>query len=242
MKHHNKEYIAKSLIIAFIIFEFMYLIGSKEYMYYVHPRILIFLYISVVIFAFLLFANLRMLHQIRHIYNYKYCRIAVLPFLLMGGMSLFTRSNAKTEKKEELNMEATSEFHEPLNKRIENPKFELLDSEIYKFNRLLYDKKEILEDKIVTYTVFVHYNKDTANNQFMAARMTMVCCAADMLPDGLIVHMDKQPTWSEGTWIRLTGKIQYEYKKDIPLPFAYLTFISAEKTDKPISDVVYPEF
>lgn len=242
MIHQSKEYIIKSLIITLILGEIIYLLASGQSIYYVHPRILIFLKICIVIFLFLLVANICMIRQIRHIYNYKYCRIVVLPFLLMAGMSLFTRSSAVNPKKEEQKEEQESGISQPLSQRIENPHFELLDSEIYKFSRLLYDKRDILNGKTVTYTAFVHYGKGISENEFIAARMTMVCCAADMMPDGLKVRMKQQPTWKEGTWIRLTGKIKYEKQKDVSVPLPYIEFIDAHTTDKPISDIVYPEF
>lgn len=245
MMYQRRGYIVKSLVIALIMIEMLYLLISGQVEIYVHPRINNFIKVSVVLFAFLFFANVQMSKQLRHIYNYPYYRIVVLPFVIMAVLSIGTRIGGQHQNRGVRNEEELDNSLDiPLNQRIQNSHFQLLDSEIFNFNKLLYDEQEVLEGKIVTYTVFVHYNKEITRekNQFIAARMMMACCAADMVPNGQIVHTQEPPEWKEGTWLRLTAKIKYEYQENIEIPLARLEFISAIPTEEPVSAIVYPQF
>lgn len=81
-------------------------------------------------------------------------------------------------------------------------------------------------------------NEEFSDNEFVPARLMMVCCAADMVPVGFLCRYDKASELAADAWVKVTGtiiKAQYD-GETVPC-------IQAETvltTDKPANDYVYP--
>jgi putative membrane protein len=92
--------------------------------------------------------------------------------------------------------------------------------------------------KKVTVTGFVYRDKNFKHGEFVAARLMMVCCAADLSPAGLLAHYDKTPELKQDGWFKFTGKIENGEFKGQQMPVINIT--KAEKVQKPKEEYVYP--
>lgn len=81
-------------------------------------------------------------------------------------------------------------------------------------------------------------NEDFKDNEFVPARLMMVCCAADMQPVGFLCRYDKASGLKSDSWVKVSGiigKTNFE-GQDVP-------FIEAEsviEAKKPNDDYIYP--
>ncbi|HBE9444107.1 TIGR03943 family putative permease subunit [Clostridioides difficile] len=253
MKNINKEYLIKLLTVMVVLIQIIYLLWKKEIVYYIHPRMIPYLVISICILLFIALSYIMILTKPKHIYQYGSTKYIILSFLITTLLISYSGLNIDKEKtkvekykgkeKYQDKISEKEEFRDrTLEERIYDEKFDVFDTEIYDFLNLLYTKQSVLKGKEVTYVVFVHYDDSLEKNQFIASRSIMVCCAADMISSGPIVNMNQPPKWKEGEWILLTGKIEYKEQKNSSNKTAFLNYIDAKPIEKPLEEVVYPNF
>ncbi|KPI54600.1 hypothetical protein IM33_08105 [Clostridioides difficile] len=253
MKNINKEYLIKLLTVMVILVQIIYLLWKKEIVYYIHPRMIPYLVISICILLFIVLSYIMILTKPKHNYHYGSTKYIILSFLITTLLISYNGLNIDKEKmkvekhkekeKYQVKISEKDEYRDrTLEERIYYDKFDVFNTEIYDFLNLLYTKQSVLEGKEVTYVVFAHYDDSLEKNQFIAARSIMVCCAADMIPSGPIVNMNQPPKWKEGEWILLTGKIEYKKQKNSSNKTAFLDYIDAKPIEKPLEEAVYPNF
>ncbi|HBF0594150.1 TPA: hypothetical protein KNN84_002111 [Clostridioides difficile] len=247
MKNINKEYLIKLLTVMLILVQIIYLLWKKEIVYYIHPRMVPYLVVSICVLLFIALSYIMMLTKPKHNYHYRSTKYIILSFLITTSLISYSGLNmdkekTKIEKHQDKILEKEEYRDRTLEERIYDEKFDVFDTEIYTFLNLLYTKQSVLEGKEVTYVVFAHYDDSLEKNQFIAARSIMVCCAADMISSGPIVSMNQPPKWKEGEWILLTGKIEYKEQKNSNNKTAFLNYIDAKPIEKPLEEVVYPNF
>jgi len=93
----------------------------------------------------------------------------------------------------------------------------------------LYNNLDCFVDKKYQYLAQVYSMDDFKENQFLAGRYFMVCCAADLAVNGIICESDIRSQLKEGQWITVTGTIeQYEYNKTLMPILKDVTISEAE--------------
>lgn len=102
----------------------------------------------------------------------------------------------------------------------------------------IYDNMSTYEGKKIQLTGFVFKDKAYNKNEFVAARLMMSCCSADLQPVGLLCHYDKAEQLKQDSWIDVTGKIQIIDYQGEKTPVIIVE--SIQKTEKPKNDYVYP--
>ncbi len=78
------------------------------------------------------------------------------------------------------------------------------------------------------------------SNEFVPARMLMSCCAADLVPCGIICKYDKAAELKDGSWVTVTGIIHigdYQGNKE-----PQISVVSVSPADKPKEEYVYPVY
>ena len=60
----------------------------------------------------------------------------------------------------------------------------------------------------MTVTGFVFRDESFGTDQFVAARLLMVCCAADMQTVGLLCQYDGAAQFESDSWVTVTGVLQ----------------------------------
>jgi putative membrane protein len=72
----------------------------------------------------------------------------------------------------------------------------------------LYTDLDKYVGRTVTVTGFVFRDESFAVDQFVTARLLMVCCAADMQTVGLLCQYDGAPQLESDSWVTVTGVLQ----------------------------------
>ncbi len=78
---------------------------------------------------------------------------------------------------------------------------------------------------------------DFAQNEFVPVRYSMVCCAADLQPCGVLCRSDEAKSLKNDDWVWVTGKLKIENYKGQTMPVCYVTKI--EKAEKSKQEYVY---
>jgi len=76
------------------------------------------------------------------------------------------------------------------------------------------------------------------DNEFVPARLMMVCCAADMQPVGFLCRYDKASELKSDSWVKVTGiigKTKFD-GEDVP----FIEAKSVIEAEKPAGDYIYP--
>ena len=85
--------------------------------------------------------------------------------------------------------------------------------------------------------VFNDY-EEFADNEFVPARLMMVCCAADMEPTGFLCRFNNASELEADSWVKVTGIVGKTEFCGETIP--YIEAQSVVKTDKPADEYVYP--
>lgn len=104
----------------------------------------------------------------------------------------------------------------------------------------LYDNIDCFEGKRYQYLAQVFSMEAFKENQFLAGRYFMVCCAADLAVNGVMCESDKRSDLKEGQWITVTGTIvQNEYDGMTVPMFTNVTMTQAEA---PATEYLYYKY
>jgi putative membrane protein len=121
---------------------------------------------------------------------------------------------------------------------MENDTIVMNDGNFYRWLTEIYDHKEMYKGKKIQVIGFVLRDKKGKDNEFVPARMLMICCTADLQFVGMLCRYDQAKTLQRDAWVKVTGTIdliQYKGKK-VPIILAE----EVVSTDKPKTDYVYP--
>jgi putative membrane protein len=101
----------------------------------------------------------------------------------------------------------------------------------------LYDYLDDFKGKRYQFTAQVFPLEGLKENQFLAGRYIMTCCAVDLTGYGVISESDLAEGFKENEWLTVTGTIgEYEYNG---MMVPYLTDIEVEKATAPKEEYVY---
>lgn len=112
-------------------------------------------------------------------------------------------------------------------------------SNYYKCLCAIYADMDKYEGTSVEVVGFVfNENESFAEDEFVPARLMMVCCAADMQPVGLLCQYEKALELEANSWVKVSGTIkEAEFDGEtIPVIVAQ----SVEMTEEPDNAYVYP--
>lgn len=94
-------------------------------------------------------------------------------------------------------------------------------------------------DKPIEVVAFVYKDEEQfSDTQFVPARMLMSCCAADMVPVGLVCNYDKTSELVENSWVKVEGRLGVVDYNGKSMPCINADKIT--KTDKPAQEYIYP--
>ncbi|NYB75815.1 TIGR03943 family protein [Sedimentibacter hydroxybenzoicus DSM 7310] len=88
----------------------------------------------------------------------------------------------------------------------ENKKINIINDEFYPWITEIYANMDGYEGYEITMTGFVFKDQEYLNeNEFVPARLAMVCCAADLAPIGILCLYDNLSELESGQWVTVTG-------------------------------------
>ena len=101
----------------------------------------------------------------------------------------------------------------------------------------LYGNLSKYEGKKIQIVGFVFKDKEFGKNEFVPARLSMNCCAADMQPVGVLCNYTGAAQLKKDSWVRVTGKVQKGEFKGQEMPV--IVAETVEPTSKPKNEFVY---
>lgn len=257
MKKLNKEIILKIVIlICFEIF-FIKLLITNEIKEYVHPRIIPFVILCVILMIGMIIVLIRKISienkTIIKLRNY-------IIFLVPIALTIFIQSNHnysssisnynKNAKISSINSSATNiQSSNTEEKSIEdnttpiesNQSDDAINVNASNFVQTLnsflkepdkYDEKSISMDGFI-------YTDDKVNTDyFVLSRYMMVCCAADMQIVGIRCNINNHDKFDNNVWVKVSGKLKkdsYEGQDDL-----IIIVDSIQKDNSPNTSYVYP--
>lgn len=81
-------------------------------------------------------------------------------------------------------------------------------------------------------------NENFKDNEFVPARLMMVCCAADMQPVGFLCRYEQASKLKSDSWVKVTGVIRKTEFEGEGVPS--IEAKSVVETEKPNDDYIYP--
>ncbi|SHI19847.1 TIGR03943 family putative permease subunit [Sporanaerobacter acetigenes] len=115
----------------------------------------------------------------------------------------------------------------------------IMDNDNYvRWIQEIYENIEKYNGKKIQVSGFVFKDEQFEDNEFVSARMMMVCCAADMQPIGFLCRYDNAAELKVDTWIRVYGTIEKGEFNGNVIPV--IEADKVENTEKPEFDYVYP--
>lgn len=280
----NIDNICKIVILLALTGLLLYELISGKIYYYVHPRYLPGLWLSVVVLLVFAISLLMERKRGRHNSSVSQYGLYAVPIVLallfpviQGGngniaiaQSSIGRDTNNTSAGQELSEEEDSSTDaevteadtndaeeeidsfgnteivqpaEPEDKsqkyavKAENGAVLISDEEYAAWYYDLYDYLDDFKGKRYQFTAQVFPLEGLKENQFLAGRYIMTCCAVDLTGYGLISESDLAGGLKENEWLTVTGTIgEYEYNG---MKVPYLTDIEVEKATAPKEEYVY---
>ena len=281
----NIDNICKIVILLALTGLLLYELISGKIYYYVHPRYLPGLWLSVVVLLVFAISLLMERKRGRHNSSVSQYGLYAVPIVLallfpviQGGngniaiaqSSIGRDTNNSTNTGQELleeedfstdtevNQADTNDAEEEIDSfgnteivqpaepedksqkyavKAENGAVLISDEEYAAWYYDLYDYLDDFKGKRYQFTAQVFPLEGLKENQFLAGRYIMTCCAVDLTGYGLISESDLAGGLKENEWLTVTGTIEeYEYNG---MKVPYLTDIEVEKATAPKEEYVY---
>ena len=108
----------------------------------------------------------------------------------------------------------------------------LSDANFVQWTQELNDNVDKYVGKKISVSGFVFKVKGFTQNEFVPARLMMVCCAADLQPIGLLAQYDKTSELKQDTWFCVTGKIVKGEFNGQKVPIISVDSVEKQKNQK----------
>lgn len=263
-KDINFEAVFKIIIFLGFALFFYTVIQSGEVQLYVHGRIIPYLKFAVWSFVLMAFFTLGEVleHTQRKIPTGRYilflitlilavslpATIAIPDTMYLGGMAGAANISPEPENngQEEIlsaigaenNVSENEIGNEVWGLSLQEGKVMMDDYNFVGWLNEIYGRLDVYEGIEIETSGFVFRIDDFPQDQFVPARMMMVCCAADTQPVGFLCRYDKADALPSDTWVRVTGKIdRITYDGEV-IPIIEVD--EAEAMEKPDIDYIYP--
>lgn len=242
MKNIDKETVLK-IIVDLCISGFLYfLICSNKVGEFVHPRIIIFIKLSIVLFiiiAFVLLFETQNKSYVKRKLNGYY--VYIIPFLILCIFINFAPTSAYISSDiNNIREKIASDNEEVLSNKkkiqrlIENDIFEVGEENYIDFLNLASKDYEAISKKTITMTGFVYRDNSLNKDEFALVRILMSCCSADTKVVGMICNKELDKSYKNDTWVKVSGRLQKNNKGE-----AILKINSIKVIDKPSNIYIY---
>lgn len=281
----NIDNICKIVILLALAGLLLYELISGKIYYYVHPRYLPGLWLSVIVLVIFSISLLMERKRGRHNSSVSQYGLYAVPIVLAllfpviqggngniaiaqssigrdinnntnAGQELSEEEDSSTDAEvteadtndaeEEIDSFGNTEIVQPAEPEDKSQKYAvkaengavlISDEEYAAWYYDLYDYLDDFKGKRYQFTAQVFPLEGLKENQFLAGRYIMTCCAVDLTGYGLISESDLAGGFKENEWLTVTGTIgEYEYNG---MKVPYLTDIEVEKATAPKEEYVY---
>lgn len=262
----NIETVLKLIILLGFAAFFYKIIKTGNVQYYVHSRIVP--YMKFGIFSFLLisiFFVTELFKIRRKNTRYLYYIVFIIPLITAFTLSPETMSstsmllnNINTNNSSDIeddNINLTEDTivdneennltdrdkiidEDANNLTFEGNTIAINDDNFLSWNNELYMNIDDYIDNNIEMKGFVLKDNRFKQNEFVSARLLMVCCAADMQPVGILCRYDKASELETDSWIKVYGTLKSDMVDGEKVPVIEVKNI--EKIEKPENEFLYP--
>lgn len=250
MKKVNIEVILKIMVLlGFFLFYFA-LLRDNTIINYVHPRIVPYAKISLVlmgiILLFLIFNIFKEKMVRRSLRKYAIFLVPLIVFIVVGNNGLSSTAKIQEEKN---SVTTEEQILNPI--RVDNNKKDNKEEsnlkESFNKDKIVIDDKHYVDylNKIgsnhkeyigrdIEVTGFIYKDESMKDGEFALARYMMTCCAADMQMVGYLCHTHETVNFPSGTWVKINGKLEDEKDNVV------IHVDNIERIESPEEGYVYP--
>lgn len=245
------------ILLGYALF-YLYTIITKRTVYYVHPRIIPYLFIASVVFILVAFVKLYYLlkgrlnsQEISSLLIYLFPLMVALIFPAESinsqtGMINELDLTAKVNKSETIARKDLEEYTVIENIDLQKPelqksegRIEVTNENYYSYLSEIYENLNDFIGREIEVVGFVYRdNEQFAEDQFVPARLMMVCCAADMAPVGMMCRYDDASALVADTWYKVIGIIRETQFNNEKIP--YIEVSQLIPTEAPEEEYIYP--
>ena len=259
-KKINTDALIQLIILILTVVLLSYALITKKINAYVHPRYYLGLWLSIIILVFFALSLIPKIKKARHNVSISPYLIFIIPLaaalffpsgeviskdvtMIESSLSTTTSEQPIAENKPTTTdtIEEQSDSNEDASEKYEHYKVDdvvQINDDV--FSAWFFDTYAHLDDftgKRYQYLAQVFSMDDFKDNQFLAGRNFMVCCAADLAGYGIICESNLRNELVDQEWIMVTGTItSYQYNGH-PVPM--LTDVTITKTEVPEVGYIY---
>ena len=252
----NLEVFLQLIILLGLAGFFLLILLNGSVQLYVHPRIvpyLIFGVIAMLLIAAYVSKDLFKPFHRRFIGAYFFFIIPLvlayaMPAKAMDSTSMayndpnmtgLTSSSSSTSTSQGAAVSATAQGQTSINAlTIEDGIIMMNSGNFYTTLQDISENIDQFTGKQIQVVCFVFKDDQLEENEFVAARMLMICCTADLQPIGFLCRYDKATGLAHDSWITVTGTLDTADYQGEKLPCIDVTQV--EPAEKPIDEYVYP--
>lgn len=240
----NTDWLVKGLITGGFAIYFIILLISGEVIHYVHPRLIIYLKICSAIMGLMSIYSIYMsLRAAASKINFlKLCSgyaLFIIPLVLAIALVVGVNHGSASHRQQTQALVFINDKSPGTLKLSENSTIVVNANNFLSSIGDITNNINKYQGRSIKISGFIYRNSMLKNNQFVIARMLMVCCAADASPVGLLVSCNESEFLEERGWYTVSGVISsgtYNGKET-----AVISAKSLRKIETPVEQYVYPE-
>lgn len=250
MKRINRNELIWFIILLCFLIYIGYLFLSGNMKYFIHPRMFKYMIFSLIGLIILTCFQFKKVMKVSHNEKIKIGYLLFLIPLMMGFIVNPKGLDSSISNTKGITMNDSNIANK--NSSGTNTSKVFIKNGIVEFNDE--DYVDIIEDigsntdkyngKDIIIKGFIYKDKSFSSEQFVVARLLMVCCAADTQTIGILCRWNESNTLKKNEWVEIKGKINYtSYKSEGAEKSEILPIIKVQevkKISKPAEEYIYP--
>ena len=250
MVKFNKSELKWLVILIGLTYYIYILLYTGRIYYFIHPRMVKYVFIS---FVFLIILTLIQFRRLFTISDKRKISFAI--FMLPIVLGLFVNPqglSGEVAGKKKLSLVETTTVKSNLPSAKENiptlnannPLLEVTSSNFTHItDDIMYINTNKYMGQKIKITGFVYKDETTSKNEFVVGRLLINCCAADSEVTGLLCDFDNASSFNTDQWVTVTGtigKVSHMYSGETEeIPFIKVDKV--ELAEKPTMPYIYNE-
>lgn len=226
-KRINLDALVWMLLLLFYALSFGYLYASGKIYHYIHPKMHKYVLFLSIVMLILFVVQIKNIFSIQTKMPKLGYILFILPLLFLytqpldnmgsalseekyvGMSSEFSASNKSKEETKKKEADLAPEDKELPSQGQETKESNFVEDGHIFLETLdeIYGQEEIDTEKSYHLKGFVYRDENMAENQFVVARLMIVCCVADAQTIGLLCQYEGAAALSQGQWVEVDGTL-----------------------------------
>ena len=233
MKKINMEGFIQIVALFFLAGFLIFALQGNRLRGFVHPRINNLLWVSAGVLLLMALFRFQVLFKVKRRISTAPNLILLLPLI---AAVILTSTSVRYNGFQTGNNDTTA-----LETKVDGIYVnDVKDNEFLKWYLDVNENPEKYDGTTVKVRVTVFKSNNFRSDEFVAARMAMSCCAADIAPIGFLCRSSGAEQLVNGSWVYVTAVIWVEYQPYLEKKEPILYPLNITKADKPEEEYVYP--